>query len=516
MDMSDWNADGSGRRPPALPAQTYLPVLPSASVLLSIGLIFVLLAFPLWFWFFCRIEPRSGEIAVLIRKTGTDLPSGQMIATEAGQKGIQLDVLSEGRYFRNPYTWGWIIHPILDIPAEKFRVMTRLYGEDLPAGQILANSNSKGIVGDILRPGKHRINPYAYSTQLFDAISIRPGHVGVQISLVGEDVLDGSPPAESRNVFLVGNNVKGVVPEVLDPGTYYLNPYRVNVVEVNLQSQRFEMSGEDAISFLTQDGFTVVVEGTVEYAINRVSAALLTHRVGDMEDVIKKVVLPRARGFSRIEGSKNPAINYIMGETRQKFQNNLETDLRDRCGEWGIAIKSVLIRNIAPPDEIARIIREREVAVQNALKFVQQIEQAKSQAELTRQETLAVQNQTKVEADTVKIRAEIQANQVQIVALTAANRELEVAQIENEAATAQSQAILLAAGAKRDVVRMDNEAKAGVLREQVSAFGGGMNLARYTWYLQLAPRIASILSSDSPEGLGGVWKPLLPIVEGGK
>lgn len=198
------------------------------------------------------------------------------------------------------------------------------------------------------------------------------------------------------------------------------------------------------------------------------------------------------------------------------FQNNLEADLKKRCAEWGIDIKSVLIRNISPPDEIARIIREREVAVQNALKFVQQIEQAKSQAELTRQEMLALQNRAKVEADTLRIRAEIEANQKQSVALIAANRELEVARIENAAAQAQAQALLLAAGAKRDALRMDNDAKAAVLQAQARAFKDGMNYARFIWFQQLAPRISTILSSDGPGGLGEVWKPLLRPVEGVK
>ena len=115
--------------------------------------------------------------------------------------------------------------------------------------------------------------------------------------------------------------MKGVMPEILDAGTYYLNPYMVVVTEVNLQSQRFEMSGEDAISFLTLDGFTVNVEGTIEYALARDQASRLIHQVGDMEDILKKIVLPKARGFSRIEGSKNPAKNYIAGTTRQKFQD---------------------------------------------------------------------------------------------------------------------------------------------------------------------------------------------------
>jgi len=47
---------------------------------------------------------------------------------------------------------------------------------------------------------------------------------------------------------------------------------------------------------------------------------------------------------------------------------------------------------VLPPDQIAGVIREREVAVQDARKFEQQIEQARSQAELVRQEMLAQQN----------------------------------------------------------------------------------------------------------------------------
>jgi regulator of protease activity HflC (stomatin/prohibitin superfamily) len=80
--------------------------------------------------------------------------------------------------------------------------------------------------------------------------------------------------------------------EVLDPGTYYLNPFVKTVVELNLQSQRFEMSGSDAISFLTVDGFGITVEGTLEFNIQREQAAMLTHRVGDIDDILKKLILP--------------------------------------------------------------------------------------------------------------------------------------------------------------------------------------------------------------------------------
>ena len=484
------------------------PRIPGVA-LIFIAAIFLVAMAPMWVWFFCRIEPGPGELAVLIHKTGKDLPSGQILA-EPDQKGIQLDVLSEGRYFRNPYSWGWQIWRITDIPAGQLGVQTRLFGKDLPPGEIIASEGTKGIVADVLRPGKYRINPYAYNVELFDAINVRPGYVGVVTSLIGTDILNNNVPADVRNKFLVRKGMKGVLPEALDPGTYYLNPYMVNVVEVNLQSQRFEMSGDDAITFLTLDGFTVHVEGTIEFALMREKAGMLTHEVGEMDDILKKVILPLARGFSRIEGSKNPAKNYIMGDTRQKFQDNLQAHLQQRCGEWGVAIKSVLIRNITPPDEIASIIRDREVAVQTAKKYEQQIEQAKSMAELTKQEMLAQQNKEKVEADTARIRAVIAAQQEQAVRITAANQELGVAKLENEAADFQAQSILLKAGADRSVIQMNNEAQYSVLANAVQAFGNGMNMARYTFYQKIGPRISTILTSDQPDGLGGLFLPYLP------
>ena len=461
-------------------------------------------------WTFCRIEPGHDEFAVLIHKTGKDLPSDQILATSPNQKGIQLEVLPEGRYFYNPYSWAWEIKPTLDIPAGKLGVLTRLYGNDLPAGRILASKESKGIVPEVLTPGKYRINPYAYSWELFDASSIRPGCGGVVTSLVGEDMFSKPVPPGLHDTFLAVPGFKGVLPTVKEPGTYYdLNPYIFTMAEVNLQSQRFEMSGEDAINFLTMDGFTMHVEGTLEYALIPDRVAKLTHQVGEMDDIIKKIIMPLARGFSRIEGSKNPAKNYITGLTRQQFQNNLETHLKAKCLESGVAIRSVLIRNITPPDEIASLIREREVAVQNARKFEQQILQAKSKAELTRQEALAVQSKEKVDAETVSIRAVIVAKQDMQVRLTAANQELEVAKLETAAAAAQAGAILLKAEADRKVIGLANEANANVIATQVQAFGGGLNLARHDLYERLAPQIKTILSGDDETGLGGLFRPFM-------
>ena len=492
-----------------------LPSLPKL-VLGPILIVGAIAAVSIFIWVFCRIEPGAGEIAVLIRKTGENLPPGQVIAIEERQKGIQLAVLSEGRYFRNPYTWSWKIRRILDVPAGKLGVMTRLYGEELLPGKIIAEDDQRGIMQEILRPGKYRINPYAFHVALFSAISINPGHVGVVTALTGKDVLNNELLPDERNTFMVKEGLKGVSGRLLDPGTHYLNPYMYNIVEVNTQSQRFEMSGKDVINFLTLDGFSVTVEGTIEFGLERGEAAFLTHRVGDMDDIIKKLILPRARGFSRIEGSKHPAVNFIVGETRQKFQSDLELHLRSKSKGWGVDIKSVLVRKIIVPDEIASINRDRELAVQDAAKYEQQIVQAKSKAELTKQEMLAIQSREKVEADTKRIRAVIDAQQDQSVRLIAAQKELEVSRLEYDAALFQAEAILLTADGEKDAVKAQNEAEAVVLENRVSSLGGGINFARYTLYEKVGPQVLSVLSGDSSDGLGRIFGTFVPQEGGAK
>ena len=477
---------------------------------LFIVLIALLVFTGLFVWYGCRIEPENNRIAILIRKTGENLKPGEIIATRPDQKGIQLEPLPEGRYFYNPYTWDWQFASVTNIPAGELGVITRLYGEDLPNGEIIAPEGYKGIARDILRPGKYRINPYAEQVSTFPAITIRTGHIGVVVHLAGKDPLHGDIADDMKNVFIVSEDVKGVQGKTLGPGTYYMNPYIYTVIEVNLQSQRFELQGEDAITFLTQDGFTVVVEGTLEFAITSDMAAQLTHQVGDGDDILKKIILPKARGFSRIEGSKHPAIDFIVGETRQEFQNSLEKHLIAQCSRWGVEIRSMLIRNITPPEEVAAIIREREVALQNQRKIEQQIEQARSQAELTRQEMLAIQNREKVESETIAIRARIQAEQEQSVKLTSSYRELEVAKLEAEAAKLQADAIIIGAEASRDVVAMKNTAEASITAALTDAFGGGVNLARYTLYQKTAPLIQAIISTDRAPGLGGIFKPFMP------
>lgn len=466
-----------------------------------------IVALPVWIWFGWRIEPANGEIAILMKKTGKNLPPEEILAPGPEYKGIQEAVLPEGRYFRNPWTWKWRFAKTVDIPAGKFGVLVRKFGKNLPEGEIIAKDDSyKGIVRDVLGTGKHRVNPYAYDVKLYDDITIKPGHVGVVTELTGDDVLlpGGAKDAETGSGFLVKEGAKGVSSKILKEGTHRLNPFVYSVSIVNIQSQRFEMSGADAISFLTLDGFTVNAEGTLEFNLEVEKVALLSHEVGDMDDILQKIVLPAARGFSRIEGSKKNATEFIVGESRQAFQDSLEKYLQGVCKPWGVSLNSVLIRDIFAPQQVAAIIRQRELAVQEGKKIEQQIVQAKSQAELGRQKALAAQNSAKVAAETESIRAKIAAEQRSAEQVIAAQTKLEVAAMELKAAQADANAMLTEAEGERKVVEAQTKAAADVLKQEVAAYGAEDDYVRAKLYEKVAPKLKDVVTGDAPGEIFGL------------
>ena len=193
-----------------------------------------------------------------------------------------------------------------------------------------------------------------------------------------------------------------------------------------------------------------------------------------------------------------------MGESRQAFQDSLEKYLRGVCANWGISLNSVLIRDILAPQQIAGIIRDRELANQESLKFGQQIVQARSQADLEREKALAIQNSAKVTAETERIRQTIAAEQARIEQTLAARTELSVAEIRLEAARADAAALLQLAEAERRVIGAQNQSAADVLKQQVAVYRDEADYVRAKLYEKTAPNIQSVLTSDTGSGLFGL------------
>lgn len=458
----------------------------------------LLLLLPGWYWFSWRIEVPPEHLCILIHKSGSNLPPGQVVATEPGQKGIQLQTLKEGRWFRCPLFWDWRVLPQVNIPQGSAGVLVRLFGEDPPPGDLLAaHERMKGVVPGALRPGRYpEINPLAYRVMVVPAVQIRAGHVGVVTLRLGRE-------PQKKNTFLVAEGERGVQEKTLAPGTYYVNPYEMEIKEISLRSHRFDMAGEHAIQFPSKDSFDITLEGTIEWFVDekRVAEIFMKYDDDDKKDfidkIVQKVIIPNARAYSRIQGSKHLGKEFISGSTRKIFQEQFLADLIDSCQEEGVVIKSALVKTITPPDRIASVIRDREIAKREQDKFEKEKETQVAAKSLAMEE-LMVNRQELVTSAQQEVSVAIKgAEKDAEVKIIAAEQRRDVARRELEAAKNQASALVARADAEAQVIVLSNLAEARSLQEAVDAFGGGAGYARYEFLKRIAPGMRRILDSTN-------------------
>ena len=502
MDAREYERRYQPRRPSG-PRWGRVGVALGGLALLALGLVMTL-------YNLCKIEVGTGEQAVLIRREGLELEPDMELAPTPKDgthyyKGVQTGgpnngVLTEGRYFYNPYVWAWEIGPQFIVPAEKIGIRIALSGEDMPAGQILAEPGQKGILREVLKPGRYPYNPYAEMIELHDPETIPAGFRGVVTRLAG-------PMPKDPNVFLVEEGERGVQRKTLDPGTYYLNPYETRVSQVDCRSRRFNLGQEGEMSFLSADGFPITLDGVVEFRVlpEKVAEMFVKYNEsanGDAidEEIIAKIITPESRSLCRIGGSKLSGGQFISGQDREKFQTDLVKNLTANCQKQGIEILAVAITSIQPPEDITQPVQQREVAKQKLSQFRREKLQQLSEAKLRIEVVLAEQKKRVVEAEQEVVEKTTKAEEEQQVAVTLAEQKLKVAQTQLEATKDKASAILAKAEAEAEVIKFDNAAEAAGLAAQVAAFeGDGAAMARNMLLGKIAPSFRTILgNSEGP------------------
>ncbi len=491
---------------------------------------------------FCRINVPAKHIAVLTTKTGQELSNGEEVAPSTDYKGLQLNVLGEGRYFRNPYFYKWSVYPMIEIPENKLGVRVRLYGTDLPYGHFVAASGGleisdpnfdpesvgKGIVPEVLRAGRYGLNAilknatgkvvnprsrndYVEIIELHDPVTIPAGYKGVVTNLSG-------PLPDDPNQFLVEAGFRGVQEATLDEGTYYLNPYVQRVQAIDCRSQRFNLADGYDMGFPSKDGFWVSLDGIVEFHVKPEQAALVYVLYDEAksnegtqtsidEEIIRKVIMPNARSICRLRGSNSSGRDFIGGETRVAFQDEFQAKLRETCNAQGIEIVQALITKINPPQAIAAPVRDREVASQKLKQYKQQKLQQVEEAKLATEVELVEQIQTLVEAERDVVKMTTEARKRQEVAIAEANRDKEVAIEELAAAKDKAAAIMAEKKAEATVIGFSNEADAAGWKAAVQALDDdGQAFARYVLYQKLSPGFRSIMTNTSDSPLMEVFK----------
>ncbi len=466
-----------------------------------------------------RIDVPSSHIAVLTKLTGEDLENDQIVAPDANFKGLQLNVLTEGRYFYNPYSWEWNVYPMVEIPEGKMGVRIRLYGKNLPYGNFLATKeDEKGVVPEVLRPGRYPLNAvikgqeesrpkndYVEIVELYDPITISAGYRGVVTNLAG-------PVPENPNTILVEKDFRGVQKDSLEAGTYYLNPYMYRVAQIDCRSQRFNLGQGYEMGFPSKDGFWVSLDGIIEFRVQPEKAAeifvIYNEATNDHaadatvdDEIIKKIIMPNARSFCRLRGSNSTGRQFIGGETRTAFQKDFHKAMQDACQDNGIEIVQALITKINPPEAIAGPVRDREVARQKLKQYVEQKLQQEAEAKLAIEKALIEQRKELVGAEQTVVQKVTTAKEQQKVAITKAEENKGVALLDLKAAVDQAEAVMAGKKAEAGIVELQNKADAAGWKKAIEALGGdGDAYARYTLFMKMAPSFQELMlnTADSP------------------
>lgn len=188
----------------------------------------------------CRIDVGTGQMAILTVKTGQDITNADEVAPSFNHKGVQAKFLMEGRYFMNPFAEGprffnpydWDVIDQTIIPEGKLGILISLVGEDPGYGEFLgaidsSNANAgnqigtpirKGIIPEVLTPGRYAINPHLFRLEIGEPVIIEAGFRGVVTNLAG-------PLPKDPNQLLAQPGERGVQQKTMQEGTLLVNPY---------------------------------------------------------------------------------------------------------------------------------------------------------------------------------------------------------------------------------------------------------------------------------------------------
>lgn len=467
-------------------------------IVAGVLLIFCLVGFLLlWNSFFVYVPP--GKYLVTIAREGEPLAPAQVLA-EPGQKGIQRAVKGEGWHFVLPILYSTEVHDNSVVPPGKVGVVTSRGGKPLPAGRILADEGEKGIQRRVLPPGTYRLNTHGYQLELADAVQIPSGHVGVLRRLDGVD---------GQGRFAESPNEKGILRQIYEPGTYYLNPkeFEVTRTEVGIFQTTFHYdktaAENTAITFISKGGFPISLDCTVEWEVMPEDMPSLVAQYGTSAVIERNVIKVQAHAIGRDKGIDYGVQDFLEGSKREKFQEDFSTELTRVARTKNVTVHSAFIRNIVIPEEYLRPIRDKQIAAETELTNRAKEATAESEAQVERERRMIAQRVAQVEADTRRTVAGIDREIQNIVGRTEAELTKIRADYEAQIATHDSQRIKVLGQAAAQVTQLKEVAKSNLYQLKMDVFqNDGDAFLRYSLSQQLNPKMILRLFHSGP---GTFW-----------
>jgi hypothetical protein len=510
----------------------------------AIAFLYVVGYIGVWQWMICRIEVPPGS-SLLVRYKGpwpfgasTQAPEGTLVQAPVGGRPPMVGILEAmpgpGRHFYSPLEYETQLVTDQVIPPGKLGVVVSKLGKPLPEGTYLVDAKGyRGILRSVLTPGRYRINTYAYEVKTVevddcaetrtklkrkseDPTLIPPGYVGVVTNKASNPAL---------------NQERGIQKEVLQPGIYFLNPEekRVDIISIGYSETSLSVEAKPSgsgtatavtpakstkshtqpvsqaaqidlgdrlgtstpddpvytpgkgIEFPSNDGFPIHLDYTAIWGILPAQAPSVVRQFGTLKDVESKVVLPQIESICRLHGSRRGAVDLLVGDTREQFQDETSAELERVLTSKNLSLLFGLTRHIYVPKAVREPIQKAKIADELTKTRDQELLTAQAQAELTEAKAKVVFGEKRTEAETEKKVAEVTAEGEKKAKEIEATTEKLIAEIDAKRADIEAQSTRLLGEAKAQAVKLSNEAKAEKLQLMVKAMGGPESYERYVF-----------------------------------
>lgn len=456
-----------------------------------------------------------------------------------GEVGILEQLRGPGRHFYCPIWWERRIVDDLVVHSGEIAVLRSTLGNDLGGGQFLVDGDigqtrSQGILRKVFGPGRYRLNDYAYKATIVKTertqtgqgqwkhsgwVQIDPGYVGVVTYMADNSVL---------------KKRAGIQDEVLPPGLYPVNPHemQIDIVSVGFNARDIstekqadgrgkvvmDESGEElpladtGISFPSSDGFKIHMDFSTVWGVMPEQAPEMIRRFGTVEAVEQKIILPQCESICRNSGSRLGAVDLLVGDSRQKFQEEVDTAFSKVLKDKNLTLLFGLVRHIYIPKEVREPIQKGYVADELKLTREQETTTAKSEANLREAEQKVFLEAAKINEETKKLVANIKAKGQQTSEQTAAETEKKVAVIDRQAADIDAQRVVLAGEAQANSQQLQQEARAELFALAVKAFGNPEAFTKWEFAQGLPADIGLNMIYAGPGTLWTDLKNITPVL----
>ena len=427
-----------------------------------------------------------------------------------------------GRHFYSPLEYETKLVPDLIVPPGKLGVVLAKFGKPLPAGTYLTDAPGyRGIRRRVLTPGRYRMNEYAYDVKLIDVDAcvepntrgrrkegdptlIPPGYVGVVTNKIDD-------PRTKQ--------VQGIQKDVLQPGIYFLNPVekRIDIISVGYAETsltvetaktpagttgdtRGDRLGKLAamepvyapgkgIEFPSNDGFLIHLDFTAIWGITPEQAPEVVRQFGMLGDVEQKVILPQIGSICRLHGSKRGAVDLLVGDTREAFQNETSKELEQVLASKGLSLLFGLTRHIYVPAQVREPIQRAKIADELTRTRDQEQLTAKTEADLTEAKAKVMLEERRTIASTTKLVAGVEAEGEKQAKEIEATTEKLIAETDAKTAAFAAQTTTTLGQAAARSTELVREAEADRFRQYVKALGSPDAYNRYVFAEGLSPNL---------------------------